>query len=375
MPAPVLPARRPPTSMELVDVRQIGVEEEMFLIDPTTRRLVGASDRAADPDSPGEVEQELFLQQVEIQTDPHRCLGDLDDDLRAARREASRAADAAGTRLAAVAAPVMADEAGDPTPKQRYDTMTSRYGEVGRTALVCGMHVHVDVRDDDEAVAVVDGLRPWLPLVLALSANSPFNLGADTGYASWRAQVWDAWPSAGPVEPFGSPAEYRRAVEALIASGAALDEGMIYFDARLARSFPTVEVRVADVCTDREDAVVVAAVVRGLVDLCADRQGGQSQTDPWRVDLLRAARWRARRDGLTGLLVDPLSKRTVPAAMAVETMLHVIGPALEANGDADVVREGIARLLRGGGGAQRQRAVAGADLDLSAVVDDVVRRT
>jgi carboxylate-amine ligase len=272
-------------------------------------------------------------------------------------------------------APVVADEPGDTTPKQRYDTMTSRYGEVGRTALVCGMHVHVDVRDDDEAVTVVDGLRPWLPLVLALSANSPFNLGVDTSYASWRSQVWDAWPSAGPVEPFGSPAAYRSAVEALIASGAALDEGMIYLDARLARIFPTVEVRVADVCTDREDAAVVAAVVRGLVDLCADPGAAQPHADPWRVDLLRAARWRARRDGLAGSLVDPVSRRTVPAAVAVQTMVDAIGPALEVNGDADIVRDGVARLLRSGGGAGRQRAVAGADLDLSAVVDDVVRRT
>jgi carboxylate-amine ligase len=348
-----------------VDVRQVGVEEEMFLVDPRTRRLVAASDRAADPDSPGEVEQELFLQQVEIQTGPHRDLAALADDLRAARREASRAAEATGTLLAAMAAPVMPDGAGDTTPKQRYDTMTSRYGEVGRTALVCGMHVHVDVRDDDEAVAVVDGLRPWLPIVLALSANSPFNLGVDTSFASWRAQVWDAWPSAGPVEPFGSPAAYRSAVEALISSGAALDEGMIYLDARLARSFPTVEVRVADVCTDREDAVVVAAVVRALVDLCAGQRDQQPDSAPCR----------ARREGLAGSLVDPLSRQTVPAPAAIETMLDAIAPALEANGDADAVRDGVARMVRDGGGAQRQRAAAGPGLDLSAVVDDVIRRT
>jgi carboxylate-amine ligase len=182
-----------------MEIRQVGVEEELFLVDPRTRRLVAASDRAADPSSPGDVEQELFLQQVEIQTAPHRDLGALDDDLRTARQGAAEAAAGAGTVLAATAAPVMSDADGDTTPKPRYGTMTSRYGQVGRTALVCGMHVHVDVRDDDEAVAVVDSLRPWLPLVLALSANSPFNLGADTSYASWRSQVWDAWPSASDI--------------------------------------------------------------------------------------------------------------------------------------------------------------------------------
>ena len=359
--------------MGCMRIRQVGVEEEMFLVDPDTRRLVGSSERAAGEGT--DVEQELFLQQVEIQTDPHRDLRSLAVDLRDARLAASEAANAAGARIAAMPTPVLAGDAGDVTPKDRYETMTSVYGQVGRSALVCGMHVHVDVVDDDEAVAVVDGLRPWLPVVLALSAGSPFDLGVDTGLASWRAQVWDAWPSAGPVEAFGTPAAYRDAVASVIASGAALDEGMIYLDARLAREFPTVEVRVADVCADSRDALVIAALVRALVDLCARQWRDGQVTEPWRVDLLRAARWRARHDGVTGSLLDPVTSRLVPAADAVATLVRGTGPALAANGDRELVADGIARLLRDGGGAGRQRRVAGDDLDLAAVVDDVVRRT
>jgi carboxylate-amine ligase len=356
-----------------VTTRQVGVEEEMFLVDPATRQLVPASGRATS--DAGDVEQELFLEQLEIQSSPHRDLDALAADLRDARRGAAAAADSAGARLAVMATPVLPGAEGEVTPKARYHRMMQRYGEVGRRALACGMHVHVDVADDEEAVAVVDGLRPWLPLVLAMSAGSPFDLGVDTGYASWRAQVWESWPSAGAVEPFGDAAGYRRAVAALIESGAAIDEGMIYLDARPARSFPTVEVRVADVCTDLRDTVLVAAVVRALVDTCADAWHAGRTPQPWRVDLLQAARWRARRDGLTGALLDPLTGRPAPAAEVLATLQRTIVPALARAGDQDLVGEGIARLLRDGNGARRQRAAAGDDLDLVAVVDDVLRRT
>ncbi|MCD9198739.1 carboxylate-amine ligase [Aeromicrobium wangtongii] len=354
-------------------IRKVGVEEEMFLVDPSSRRLVPVSGRVTSGED--DVEQELFLQQLETQSDPHRDLADVAADLREARRKAAAAAESAGARLAVMPTPVLPGDDGDVTPNARYHRMMRRFGEVGRRALACGMHVHVDVADDEEAVAVIDALRPWLPLVQAISAGSPFDSGIDTGYASWRAQVWEAWPSAGVVEPFGDAAGYRAAVEALIASGAALDEGMIYLDARPARAYPTVEIRVADVCTDLRDTVLVAAVARALVTTCAEDWKAGRQPEAWRVDLLRAARWRARHDGLGGVLLDPLTRRPVPAADALATLVRTIEPALIAAGDHDLVTEGIARVLRDGGGAQRQRAAAGEDLDLVAVVDDVLART
>lgn len=358
----------------MVGERQVGVEEEMFLVDPRTRRLLAASGRAVDV-AGDDLEQELFLQQVETQTKPQLDMTELLADLRGTRQLAAEAAHGIGAALAAMPTPVMDDDGGVVTGKRRYERMVTRFGQVGRRALACGMHVHVDVTDDDEAAAVVDGLAPWLPLVLAMSTNSPFNLGVDTSYASWRAEIWEAWPTAGAVEPFGDAAGYRRAVSDLIDSGAALDEGMIYFDARLARNFPTVEIRVADVCTDPQDAVLIAAVLRALVDTCAEQWRQGSAAAPWRVDLLRAARWRARRDGLHGSLLDPAHGRLTPAAHAFDTLQRTIGPALERHGDRDLVADGIARLLRDGTGADRQRRVAGERLDLAAVVDDVVRRT
>jgi carboxylate-amine ligase len=356
--------------------RTVGVEEEMFLVDPSTGRLDGSSDRVIGAvGAQDEIGQELFLQQVETRTEPRRDMAALLEDLRATRRTASEAAVAVGARVAAMATPVMADDGGVVTPKERYERMMTRFGRLGLQSMACGTHVHVVVAGDEEGVAVLDRLRPWLPLVLAMSANSPFNLGVDTAYASWRAQIWEAWPSAGAVEPFGDASGYRRAIASIISSGAALDEGMIYFDARLSNHLPTVEVRVADVCTDLADTILVVAVVRALVDTCAGAWHAGTAVVPWRVDLLRAARWRARRDGLSDALIDPSSGAPAPAAEALATLVRTIGPALDRSGDARLVQDGIERLLRDGTGSARQRAAAGPGLDLRSVVDDVLDRT
>ncbi|QGG40278.1 YbdK family carboxylate-amine ligase [Aeromicrobium yanjiei] len=358
-----------------VTVRKVAVEEEMFLVDPGTRQLVASSHRAVEQAPGDEVEQELFLQQVETQSDPHHALGDVIADLKEARRGAAKAADGAGARLAAMPTPVMPDDEGRLTPKRRYEQMMARFGRVGREALACGMHVHVDIADDEEGVAVLDRIRPWLPLVQAVSTGSPFDLGIDTSYASWRAEIWDSWPSAGPVEPFGDAAGYEKAVEAIVASGAALDHGMLYFDARLARDYPTVEIRVADICTDLADTALVAALSRGLVETCAEAWHARTPLTPWRVDLLRAARWQARRHGVSASLLHPLDGALVPAADALGALVDAIGPALERAGDRELVEDGIARVLAEGTGADRQRAAAGPDLDLRAVVDDVLEST
>ena len=358
-------------------VRSVGIEEEMFLVDPRTAQLLPVSQQAvhADeqrPDSDEEdVQQELYLQQIEANTEPTHALDDLRDHVVAARRRAAEAAAAGGAVLLAAATPLLADQDAIITPKGRYRRALQRYGQLARQSVVCGMHVHVEIADDEEGVRIIDALAPWLPLILALSAGSPFGEGVDTRYASWRAQIWDALPSAGPVEPFGSAEAYHRAIEDLIASGAALDEAMIYFDARLARSHPTVEIRVADVCTDVDDALVVAALVRALVETLSSA----SDTATWRVELMRGARWLARREGLTGDLLHPVTARPVPAADAMAALLLHVGDALDSADDSAFVRDGVDRLLREGGPAGRQRAVAGPNADVEALAHHLIERT
>ena len=129
--------------------------------------------------------------------------------------------------------------------------------------------MHVGVASDAEGVAVLDRIGPWLAPLLALSANSPYWMGDDSGYASFRSQVWSRWPTAGPTRLFGTPEAYHAAVQGLVATGTILDQGMVYFDARLSARYPTVEIRVADVCLSADTATLLAALARGLVETAA----------------------------------------------------------------------------------------------------------
>ncbi len=340
------------------DARRVGVEEEFLLVDPATGEA-----RPSAPElvaaAPGALEPELQREQVETGSAPHRDADALLADLRARRRRAADAAARAGAQLVALGThpehvrPRVA-------PGERYERIVERFGALAAEQLTCGCHVHVEVGDREEGVAVLDRIGPWLPVLLALSANSPYWRGQDTGYASWRSQVWGRWPSAGPAGPFRTAAHHDELRERLLATGVLLDEGMVYADARLSAVHPTVEVRVADVCLRAEDAALLARLVRALVERAAAdaRAGLPAPEDP--PQLLRLTSWRAARDGVDGQLVSPSAGRPAPAAAVVaELVEHVRGP-LTAAGDLDAVRAGTDAVLARGTGArwQRERARA-----------------
>jgi carboxylate-amine ligase len=355
-----------------MSARKVGVEEELMLVDPETGHLAAVSQAAVRAsEAEEEVAEELFLQQIETSTEP--CLeGDeLLAGLRAGRRAVGEAAAAAGVRAVAMAAPVLKEEREEFTPTPRYRRIQAEYGEMARQALVSAMHVHVGVSSDDEAVRVVDGVRPWLPLLVAIAANSPYWQGVDTGHASWRSQVWSRWPTAGPAEPFRDLATYRQVSEQMIAWGGGLDPAMLYFDVRLSDSFPTVEIRVADVCTDPEDALLVALLARGLVTTAA----ADSTPPTWRGDLLRVAGYQAARHGLSAELVHPASATLAPPRAVFDAAVEHLRPALEEAGDLGRVQGLFDQLLARGDGATRQRQVLEATGSPVAVVEDLARRT
>jgi carboxylate-amine ligase len=370
--------------------RKMGVEEELLLVNPDTFRLEAVAHHAIEtyrrqqergggpgPDvsSAEHLEQELFLQQLETTSAPRTRLDDVRAEVRRSRRAASQAAAAVGARVVAAGVPVLSYDGLTVTHKPRYERMVHDFGEIGRQGAVCAMHVHVDVQDDDEGVAVLDRIRPWLPILLAISANSPYWGGQDTGYASWRSQIWRRWPTAGPSEPFGDPAGYHTAVAELIRSGAAFDKGMMYFDARLSENYPTVEIRVADVCPDERDVLLIAALSRALVSTAARDWEAGLPVPAWRTDLLRAAYWRAGRDGVAHNLIDPVSREPRPAREVLRVLVDHVAQSLDETADRDAVDEFAERLLAGGAGASRQRAVHAAKGTLEAVVADLIERT
>ncbi|MGH3463149.1 MAG: carboxylate-amine ligase [Kribbellaceae bacterium] len=353
--------------------RRVGVEEELFLADPESGDLLPASTRTLRAGS-GEaplLQQELFLEQIETATKPCTTLSELDAELREGRRRAATDAETAGAAIAAVATPVQVVDA-MMTQKRRYQRMAEHHGVTARENLICGTHVHVETADEDEAVTALDRIRPWLPVLLAVSANSPYWHGSDSGYASFRAQVVSRWPSAGPTEPFGTAAAYHRAVGELIRTTAALDVGMIYFDARLAARYPTLEIRIADVCAETDDTVLIAALARALVETTVRET---ADAPAWRAELLRAAGWQASRWGLSRDLVHPVRREPRPAAEVLDALLEYVGPALDRAGDTGTVQAVLDDLRIRGTGSVRQRAVFARRSSAADVVLDAIERT
>jgi glutamate---cysteine ligase / carboxylate-amine ligase len=327
--------------------RSVGVEEELLLFAGARPAPVG-EELAEDPDAP--VEHELKLEQAELASDPAVELAELAEDLRRRRREVMASAADRGVTVAGLATSPTGTRP-TPTPDDRYERMLARFGLIADDQLTCGAHVHVSVASREEGVAVIDGVRPWLAVLLALSANSPYWGGTDTGYTSYRCLAWGRWPTAGPTARFGSLADYDRTVATLIDSGAALDTGMIYFDVRLSENYPTVEFRVADVGQEVEDSVLLAALCRAAADTVL--HDGMPEVE---VAVLRAAAWRAARYGTSGELLDVRAGRLRPAADVVDRLLDELTPALRRTGDEQQARELVDRLWRRGTGAELQRA-------------------
>lgn len=321
-----------------------------------------------------QIEQEFKMEQTEIGSSPTTDIRALRAELLTLRRGVAAAAGSGGVHVVAVATnPFKVRPTA--TDNERYARMLEMFGIIARQQLTCGQHIHVSIESPDEGVAALDRIRGWLPLLTAISSNSPYWQGQDTGYASYRSIAWGQWPTAGPTETFGDVDGYHRAIKGLLETGAAMDDGMIYFDARLSASYPTLEIRVPDVCTDVGDSALIAALARGLVDTAATDWAHHRPVDALRIEVLRGASWRAARFGLSGELLDHRSRQLVPAWAMVDALIeHVLG-ALRANGDVDFVLEAVARLRRTGTGADLQRAEFARRGLLTDVVQNAAQRT
>lgn len=361
--------------------RTVGVEEELLLFEGGTTHLARLGDELADvpvASSTGTtertVEHEFKRAQIEAATSPQSDMSALRADIEAARQEiAARASerDAVVVALATDPAP------GIPitTRDERYQHMAELYGAVADGQLACGMHVHVSVASPAEGVEVIDRVRARLPVLLAMSANSPYYQGRDTGYASFRSVMWGLWPTSGPTDVFGSVAAYRSAVDGLVRSGAAIDEAMVFFDARLAVRYPTVEIRIMDVTPTSQDAVLFAALCRGLVErAAADARQGREPVHVSRAQL-RVATWRAARFGLTGDLLAVGGAALVPAATAIAELVEHVRPALRRSDDERLVEDGVRELLDRGNGSDRQRAAFARRASIADVIDEAAAWT
>ncbi|MFJ5546134.1 glutamate--cysteine ligase [Streptomyces sp. NPDC093225] len=368
-------------------MRSVGLEEELLLADAETGEplavsstVLAAADRAGAVDGGTGAEEghafesELQEEQLEFATKPVTQMGELMEEVVRWRAEAARHAATAGAVVAALGTSPLAVRPSR-SPGHRYEWVSRQFGMTAQEQLTGGCHVHVSVASDEEGVAVLDRIRPWLAVLTALSANSPFWQGEDTRYASYRSRVWNRLPAAGPVDVFGSADRYHAEVRAMVESGVLRDRGMIWFDARLSATYPTVEIRAADVCLDASSSVLLAALVRGLVETAAGEWRAGRPPSRVSTGLLRLASWQAGRSGLDGPLLHPDTFRSTEPEGAVDALYRHVGQALADCGDEEFARAGIARLLEDGNGARVQRSILRAEGDLAAVVRQCARRT
>jgi carboxylate-amine ligase len=346
----------------------VGVEQEFLLVDPESRRPVALAPRVRDLSrAPGDldVQGELTPFQIEIATGVTSSFEELSAQVRQGRQVLVNAADEAGCRLVATGMPPIG-KAGPPpgTDDPRYHQIEYSHRRLVIGQGACGLHVHVGVENKAEALLASNKLRAWLPTLLSMSANSPIYEGEDTGYASWRSMVWSRWPVSGPPPSWDGPEHYDRTVESIISTQALLDRAMVYWDVRPSVEHPTVEVRVADIPQLATEVAVLAELIRALV---------VTEPSEQRVDdsVLRAAYWRASRDGVDGLAADPHTGKLSPAFDRAMALVEHVEVALRDRGTLSTVEQHMDWLRHNGCGAARQRRCP----DPESLVDMLIART
>lgn len=369
-----------PLALRGGDILTLGVEEEFVLADSQTPATVprAASVLARATDDLGEHAQgEFYRTQVETSTTPCETAGQVRKDLAMARRVLAEAADEVGVRLVASATAVAGATPPPISDDPRYQAMARRYRDVlaSVTAETCGCHVHLGPLDRDTSVLLGTLMRPWLPMLEALAANSPFAGGRDRECASWRHFEFARWPTVGPPPVLDGPG-YERAASELTATGAVMDRKMIYWYARPSERWPTLEIRVPDVNADLDVPVLLALLARGLAQTLMGRlRGGQPVPGPGDDQRLHLDHRAAALYGLNSEGTDPVDRSTASLPQRLASLLDFAAPGLRLARDLETAHALVAAILARGGGAGQQRGVYQVRGSLADVVDELAERT
>ncbi|WP_037306190.1 carboxylate-amine ligase [Amycolatopsis orientalis] len=343
----------------------IGVEEEFLLVDPRTgvscprAEAVHARQRACCPLPDGAaVHRELRPTQIEAATGVCDTSEELYRHLVVGRRSLAEAAAAEDCAIIASGTPLCGSPERDLPADDRFGKVDDLYAGVVTSYEACGCHVHIGVPDRDLAVAVVNHLAEWLPTLLALSGNSPFDGGRDSGYDSWRMVEQSRFPGSGIAPHFADIEDYEIQVDRLLDCGVLVDAKQTFWLARPSPRWPTVEVRAADTASTVDEAVLQALLTRALVRTALAALASGVEADPLDPQIAAAAVWSAARYGLSGTAIDPVAGKPVPAIGRVGSLLAHTRDSLAETGDLELVRTLLERLEHEGTGAERQRRAA-----------------
>ena len=364
----------------------IGIEEEYLIVDKGTRGLANAPQQMfnACTETLGElVAHEFMRSQIEVNTPPSANISEARDHLINLRRSVIDIAAMHGLApIAASTHPFSQWSEQDHTDAERYNVIAEDLQAVVRRLLICGMHVHVSVGEDDLRIDLMNQVAYFLPHLLALSTSSPYWQGLDTGLNSYRLSVWDEMPRTGLPNLFDSYAEYERHVNVLVNAGLIEDATKIWWDIRPSSRFPTLEMRICDVCTDINDAVAIAAIYVSILHMLYRLRLDNKRWRQYATMLVNENRWRAQRYGIDEGLVDFGRGRVVPVAELVEELLELTtedANALDCQNEVQHIRT----ICERGTSAHRQRvafaeSVEGGASDeeaLKAVVDHLIEKS
>jgi glutamate---cysteine ligase / carboxylate-amine ligase len=355
-----------------------GVEEEYQLVDPDTLELV---DRATDvlaADRSGMVEGEAQETMLEIGTPASHSAAEVAVALRERRFQAGAAAAAEDLEIVAVASHPFSRREHRASMAERPRMLQRLFRQIMRQEHISGMHVHVAVPRSIDRVRIMDRLRDYSPHLIALAASSPFLHGRDTGFCSYRTVSWRRFPFTGVPPRFGGQAEYDRFLGQLIAGGAIPDGRTVYWSLRPSPRYPTVELRMCDVCPRLDEAVAIATLIRAMVIAAAeDRLApiGASMAAPVHDEMLRMNEWLGARDGLEARLISPdAPEGRAPVRAAITELLETVLPIADSLGDGEALR-GAADILANGSAAERMRARFRQERSLEALTDWLVQET
>jgi carboxylate-amine ligase len=338
----------------------IGIEEEYLLVDRASRDLVRemppALFEAAQQALQGQVAREFLKSQIEFGTQVHTTVRAAGEELKGARQTFARLAAEHGLAPIAVSThPFARWGAQEPTERDRYQAIARDLAGVGRRLVICGMHVHVGIEDDELRIDLMNQARYFLPHLLVLSTSSPFCEGEDTGLKCYRLAAYQELPRTGLPGRFESWEEYRRTVDLLVRNGIIEDASKIWWDLRPSARFPTLEMRVTDVCTRLEDAVCVAAMFVSILRMLYRIRRANQTWRTYPLFLLSENRWRAQRYGVAGTLFDFGKGELVAFRDLVEELLVLLREDAEALGCLAEIEHARA-IVAGGTSADRQVA-------------------
>ena len=366
----------------MVDINSLtlGVEEEYQIINPQSRELIGRAGKIIPSarETLGEdiVQPEMHRSQIEIATSICQDLTEVRSELIRSRKAIIESAQQDNQTIGAAGThPFSHWKDQKITQKKRYKRLQQDYQHIIRDLIIFGCHVHIGVPDQDNAIAIINRARNWLSILLALAANSPFWLREETGYASYRTELWYRFPLTGPPAAFNNYQDYQELVQSLIQTGVIQDPTTIYWDIRISDRFPTIEFRVTDICLTIDEAVMIAGLIRGLVLTCYHEIENKQPQVLVHPELLKTAHWNAARYGLESNLIDVIEKRSIPAAELVNKFLSYIRPALEELGDWEEISSLVQKTLTDGNAAQRQAQIYKKTGSWTDIVDYIIEQT